>query len=98
MNREELISKLKDLLQDVQAAYLFGSYARGEADEFSDLDIMVVKDTGQDFFHRFKEFPELYELGMGVDLLVYMPEEFRKMEDEDNLFIARILEEGVRIV
>ena len=31
---------------------IFGSMARGEADEYSDIDLIVVKETGQRFIQR----------------------------------------------
>lgn len=56
---------------------IFGSYARGDADEGSDLDIMVIE----------RELPEKGEellrlnraigwVGKGVDVLVYSEQEF----------------------
>ena len=51
MNRSEVIEKLA-LFQDeqkkfsVKDLYLFGSYAREEADEQSDLDILVEFEAG----------------------------------------------------
>lgn len=55
----------------VLKAYLFGSYARGEADRKSDVDILVELDytqkTGLVFFGMQPELEEL--LGKKVDLL-----------------------------
>jgi predicted nucleotidyltransferase len=41
----EIIAKMKDLFGDsLRQVILFGSYARGEQDEYSDMDIMVLVD------------------------------------------------------
>ena len=44
LSHEELVSVILPLLRKygVQEALLFGSYARGEADEESDIDLLVI--------------------------------------------------------
>jgi len=58
---------------------VFGSYGRDNADEDSDLDIMVVKPEVAD---KGAEMVRLHEVvgdvGTGVDVLVYSDEEFEK--------------------
>jgi predicted nucleotidyltransferase len=58
---------------------LFGSYGRGEADEGSDLDLMVVLPKVAD---KYGEMVRLHEaignLEVGVDLLVYSDAEFER--------------------
>lgn len=47
----------------VKKAYLFGSYARNEADKNSDIDILVELDYAQPIGMKFFSFqPELQEL------------------------------------
>lgn len=56
---------------------LFGSYARGEADEASDLDLMVVE---QGLTDKANEYLRLREAvghsGVGIDLLLVSAQEF----------------------
>lgn len=56
---------------------LFGSYGRGEADEGSDLDLMVVLPVVTD---QYAEMIRLHKavgsVGVGVDLLVYSDAEY----------------------
>lgn len=58
--------------QPVLKAWLFGSYARGEQHEDSDVDILVVLDPSQTvglkFFGMYEDLKEL--LGRNVDLVV----------------------------
>lgn len=75
--------------------YLFGSYVRGDADEISDIDIVIIKETGLTFFERLKELIKFLDIPKAVDALVYTPEEFDKMQDDGNAFIEMVLEEGV---
>ena len=77
MNRTEVIKKLalfKDELKQfsVRDLYLFGSYAREEADEQSDLDILVEFEPGAqiglfEFARLRRRLCEL--LGREVDLV-----------------------------
>jgi len=58
---------------------LFGSYARGDADEGSDLDLMVVEKEVPDHTGEYLRLREaLGSLGVGVDLLLYPEREFEK--------------------
>lgn len=58
---------------------LFGSYGRGDADEGSDLDLMVVLPKAPD---KYNEMIRLHKavgsVGVGVDVLVYSEEEFQR--------------------
>jgi len=59
---------------------LFGSRARGEADEHSDYDLIVIKRTDRPFLERLRDMvPYLVRLARPVDILVYTPEEFDRM-------------------
>ena len=57
--------------QPVLKAWVFGSYARGEESEHSDVDILVVLDhsqpVGLKFFGMYEDLREL--LGRNVDLV-----------------------------
>ena len=83
--------------KNVCKAILFGSAARGQDTRKSDLDIMIIRDTGKRFFDRFDEFNEIFEVakGRGVDLLIYTPEELQAIMHRP--FIKRIPAEGKTI-
>ena len=74
--------------------YLFGSWARGEEDELSDLDLIVIKETEASFFNRLQEVSGMLPEGAAADVLVYTPGEFREMTERGNAFVEMILEEG----
>ena len=40
--KEEIIKILEPFLEDISAVFLYGSYARGEQEKHSDIDILVV--------------------------------------------------------
>ena len=59
---------------------LIGSWARGEQDELSDIDVIIIKKTMTPFLSRLMEVAKLLPPGIGaVDVLVYTPEEYRQM-------------------
>ena len=76
---------------------LFGSAARGEADEFSDLDFVVVKATRQPLLDRLKEVALMCKAPGAIDFFVYTPEEWQQMQDHASPFAERVMQEG-RIV
>lgn len=68
-NIKEIVSKIGQKY-GIKNAYLFGSYARGEATEDSDVDIIIDKGemkTYNSYFHMCEELEQ--ELGTDVDLL-----------------------------
>ncbi len=79
-----------------ERAVAFGSYARGSADGYSDLDLVVVLSTDRPNSERWLLLRELLDaLPVPVDLLVYTPEEFALgMQQRIGVFDA-IAREGV---
>lgn len=61
---------------------LFGSYARGDATEDSDLDILVVEEDLPDPTAEYVRLREAVgALGVGVDLLIYTEAELERRRD-----------------
>lgn len=91
---EYLKQRLIDALigKHLQRVIVFGSYARGDYDQYSDLDIIIVCNTKLPFVERFREFHQLFEL------LVYTPQEFEGMVERENPFIMQALEYGIDIL
>jgi predicted nucleotidyltransferase len=58
---------------------LFGSYARGDADEGSDLDLLVIEQRVEDKAYEYlKLHRAIGSMGVGVDVLVMSSDEFAK--------------------
>jgi predicted nucleotidyltransferase len=78
-----------------QQVILFGSMAAGDTGEWSDIDLVIIKDTSKRFLARLKEVALLCRAPVGVDYLVYTPREFEQLVAENNPFIQQeILEKG----
>lgn len=73
---------------------LFGSLARGEVSSWSDLDLIVVKKTPKRFLDRIDEVLRLIDPKVGVDLLVYTPEEFARLCAERPFVRDEVLRRG----
>ena len=79
---------------------LFGSWARGNADEQSDIDLLVISD-------REKELPR-YKRGLDVrlllsqfqspkDILFYTHEDIERWRGVPQTFVNTVLNEGVAL-
>jgi len=75
---------------------LFGSAARGDTDEYSDIDLIVVKNTDQRFVQRLVDAALLIsrDISVNVDVLVYTPAELAAMIEAGNPFIQQALQES----
>ena len=88
-------SLVKDLLPyGPEKIILFGSAARGDADEYSDLDVIVIKETDRRFVQRLVEAGALVSSPRHVDIFVYTPGELEAMIEEENPFIESALRDG----
>jgi predicted nucleotidyltransferase len=67
-------------MPEVEKVILFGSYAAGRRDLFTDLDVLVVMDTERDFLDRTAELYRQIQVDVDMDLLVYTPEELERQQ------------------
>lgn len=78
--------------------FLFGSYATGKADEDSDIDLLVVKETTEP---KHKRSIEIQRLLIGsklpVDILVYTNDEFEKEKSTNHSFLSSAIQ-GAQLV
>ena len=74
---------------------VFGSAAKGEAGDRSDLDILVVMETDLFYYRRAPEIrKKLLGIPLAMDILVTTPEEFRTYKDDNRSFIKDIVRTG----
>lgn len=79
---------------DPERIILFGSWAKGEADRYSDLDLVIIKRTDKRFVARLVEAAGYLDFPFSVDLFVYTPEEFEAMIASGHPFAERVQAEG----
>ena len=89
---------LKRHASDYIDAYIFGSVLSGRTDEYSDVDLLIVRKTELPFFDRIREIMSLRREFGNLDLFIYTPEELEGMLSEPGRnFVKRIIEAGYRI-
>lgn len=92
---------------DIVDIILFGSYASGKADEFSDIDLIVVLDDNTystDYESRLEKrlaiSNKLSDLKrrVQIDSLVFTKPEWEKFKDLNSSFSREILQTGISIL
>ena len=101
MNQQSLDNILKETIQRIlsvvqpKKVVLFGSASRGEMHKDSDIDILVVVQTGT---HRRKTAQKIYRnmvgVGFAVDIIVVTEDDLEKFKDNPGMVIRPAIEEG----
>lgn len=79
--------------EEVERISLFGSYARAQADLFTDLDILIIMNTNLNFIERLRMLYSLLALPVDMDIICYTPQEFQALKDRP--FLKQILHEEI---
>jgi predicted nucleotidyltransferase len=98
MHTQETLRQIADRIAAAihpQAIILFGSHARGEAGPDSDLDLMVITASDQPRLERYSQVRRLFRgMGLGMDILVYTPEEFAQFQSVPGSLTYTVAHEG----
>ena len=93
---ERYISSLRDNNISVKDAYLFGSYAKGKNNEWSDIDIAIISDSFEGI--RIKDKDKIRKITLSVssslEILPFNPKDFSL----ENPLAREIIETGIRLV
>jgi predicted nucleotidyltransferase len=80
----------------VKEVYLFGSFAKDEIHEGSDIDLLIIGDFQERFFDRIGKVLDLTDLP--IEPLVYTEKEFKTLKKTQNPFITEILKTTIKIL
>lgn len=99
-HRQLMISSdtIRMLVNKIAATYqpdkimLFGSYATEQATDDSDIDLLIIKDTGLPRHQRGREVRRfLYGLKIPIDIVVATPQELEQSQSQPYSFLATAL-------
>ena len=99
-NIKNLVSQIVDkIIREYQPKkiILFGSYAYGEPNENSDIDLLIVKNTDKRPIDRWIEVKRLLRgISQNVPItpLIYTEKELEERKAIKDFFIGEILEKG----
>lgn len=97
---QDLIERIKEFLKEIGAeeAILFGSRARGDALENSDVDLIVIDDKFSDmpFPRRLIYLSQHWKLPYFLEALPYTHAEFERLSKTRGV-IVDALKNGIRI-
>lgn len=80
---------------DPEKIILFGSRAEGKDSEGSDIDLVIVKETDKRPLDRRIEVETLLaDRAVPIDLIVYTPDEIRRLYSMGSPFVEEIVEKG----
>lgn len=88
---EEIVEQIKKF--NPKAIILFGSAARGEATEDSDLDFLVVMETDKPFSDRIRDLRTSIRTRTPLDIIVLTPQEARELPKQSTFF-SQVIKEG----
>jgi len=106
MQEQYLIDEMTERLKELKPCkvILFGSYAKGNPTENSDLDVLVVLDSDE----RSKTFDEFIKRSrpvsaavrevrkrIAMDLVVYTRAEFEYLRKQKDFFVEDIVKTGI---
>lgn len=106
-NLNNILSKMAAVAKStfgdkLQAVILYGSYARGDYDDASDIDIMIIADVNREDLFRYKKpiIKVTSELGLENDVVVTATLKDKKTFEQYKSalpFYQSVLKEGVKI-
>lgn len=100
MSPREFQAELSKIVNSLKAykpqkVILFGSFARGDYNALSDVDLLIVKETERNFIDRIGDILAVCDYEIPIEPLVYTPEELERMQKRGNSFVQTVLEEGI---
>lgn len=88
--KNQIVKKYKP-----QKIFLFGSCARGNINENSDIDMLVIKNTPKRRSERIKDVLFSVDNNLPFEPLVYTPKEIETRVKLGDFFIKDLLKEGI---
>jgi uncharacterized protein len=106
LSKDEVVKIVKRFLRvssqkhDIEQAYIFGSFAKGTAKKYSDVDLAIVLGSlrGSEqspFDEDFEIFHEAQQYNSLLEVVCFLRDAF---DQDDGTLIKRIKREGIRVM
>ena len=99
--KDQFDKEVQDILKQLihlykpQKVVLFGSLAKDEINEGTDIDLLIVKADVPEFgVDRIRQLDALIKYKLATDFIVYRPEEVEQRLKLGDPFVRNILERG----
>jgi len=87
-----MLHNVLEKFDDIDRAFIYGSFAKGEEREDSDIDLLIIGEVDED--NLIEEIGKLErKLQREINYSIYEKEDFNKKKKEGNFFILDILKE-----
>ncbi len=95
-NQKQIRTVVKRIVRNYQPEkiYLFGSFAWGKPTEDSDVDLLIVKKTKENFLQRHLEVRRIIDGEIASDILIRTPRELKRRLDLGDFFYRDIVNKG----
>lgn len=78
----------------VKEVIVFGSVALDQVKEWSDVDLCIIQDTELRFYDRIAWWLRKLRPEVGVDLIVYTPDEVMELKSRSGFYTNEIEQKG----
>ncbi len=89
LEEKDVVEFLKEMLTGLSSLVLYGSYAKGENDEKSDIDLLVISSSKK------RDIPLLDLLGKDTSLSIFTPAEWKEQAEKNKAFYIDVITEGI---
>jgi len=87
-----MLHNVLEKFDDIDQAFIYGSFAKGEEREDSDIDLLIIGEVNED--KLIEEIGKLErKLQREINYVIYEKEDFKKKKEEGNFFILDISKE-----
>ncbi|MCZ7393324.1 MAG: nucleotidyltransferase domain-containing protein [Candidatus Methanoperedens sp.] len=90
LEEKGIVEFLKERLPGLSSLVLYGSFAKGENDETSDIDLLAISLSAEKLDLRLSEL-----LGKETSLIIFTPSEWKEQAEKNKAFYIDVITEGI---